>query len=177
MQGRNERRNPRHIASRPELGQWVAMETNAHPEPDRCRENQLPLGASLSSSAKADAALQFGRFRVLLRHRLLLADGAPVELGTRAFDLLLVLLDADGSLVSKKELLSRVWPDVVVSEENLKVQIAALRKDLASHPNSYTEPELLAVPDQDLPGGAPAGNAPPKPGEAAKPGEPPKPQG
>jgi DNA-binding winged helix-turn-helix (wHTH) protein len=108
------------------------METNAHPEPDRCRENQLPLGASLSSSAKADAALQFGRFRVLLCHRLLLADGAPVELGTRAFDLLLVLLDADGSLVSKKELLSRVWPDVVVSEENLKVQIAALRKALGS---------------------------------------------
>src|SRR5947207_6130165 len=51
-------------------------------------------------------------------------------------------------------------------------QIAALRKELANHPNSFTEPEILAAPDEDLPGGAP-----PKPGEAAKPGEPPKPQG
>jgi mono/diheme cytochrome c family protein len=57
-------------------------------------------------------------------------------------------------------------------------QIAALRKELANHPNSFTEPDILAVPaDEDLSGGAPAGGAPPKPGEAAKPGEPPKPQG
>src|SRR5947199_6877400 len=57
-------------------------------------------------------------------------------------------------------------------------QVAALRKELASHPESYTEPDVLAVPaETELPGGAPAGAAPPKPGEAAKPGEPSKPQG
>jgi hypothetical protein len=56
-------------------------------------------------------------------------------------------------------------------------QIAALRKELANHPNSFTEPEILSAPDEDLPGGAPAGAAPAKAGEAAKPGEPPKPQG
>ncbi len=56
-------------------------------------------------------------------------------------------------------------------------QIAAMRKELATHPNSFTSPEVLAAPDQDIPGGAPAGGAPPKPGEAAKPGEPPKPKG
>ena len=56
-------------------------------------------------------------------------------------------------------------------------QIAALRKELANHPNSYTEPEILGAPDEDLPGGAPAGGAPPKPGEAAKPAQPPKPPG
>jgi len=57
-------------------------------------------------------------------------------------------------------------------------QIAALRKELASHPESFTEPDLMAIPaDAELPGGAPAGAAPPKPGETAKPGEPPKPQG
>jgi mono/diheme cytochrome c family protein len=55
-------------------------------------------------------------------------------------------------------------------------QIAALRKELASHPESYVEHDILAVPDEDLPGGAPAGGAqPPKPGEAAKPAPPPKP--
>ena len=51
-------------------------------------------------------------------------------------------------------------------------QIAALRKELASHPDSFIEHEIMAVPDEDLPGGA---AAPAKPGEAAKPAEPPKP--
>jgi DNA-binding winged helix-turn-helix (wHTH) protein len=77
-----------------------------------------------------DAALEFGRFRMLVRRRQLTADGVPVRLGTRAFDLLTVLLEADGSLVAKEELLSRVWPGIYVSEENLKVQISALRKAL-----------------------------------------------
>jgi mono/diheme cytochrome c family protein len=53
-------------------------------------------------------------------------------------------------------------------------QIAALRKELASHPESFGEHDVLAVPDEDLPGGASAGAAPPKPGEASKPA-PPKP--
>ncbi|MBV8456018.1 MAG: winged helix-turn-helix domain-containing protein [Acetobacteraceae bacterium] len=82
--------------------------------------------------ATAGEALEFGRFRVLLRQRQLLADGVPVELGTRAFDILLVLLEADGSLVTKGELLRRVWPGVVVSEENVKFQVAALRKALGA---------------------------------------------
>jgi DNA-binding winged helix-turn-helix (wHTH) protein len=77
-----------------------------------------------------EAALEFGRFRVLVRRRQLTADGIPVRVGTRAFDLLTVLLEADGSLVAKEELLSRVWPGIYVSEGSLKVQIAALRKAL-----------------------------------------------
>ena len=130
MQRRYQRPNPRQIASRHRPSRWAAMATNAYPEPAVNRENPLPLDASLSSSAKADGVLEFGRFRVLLRQRQLLADGAPVELGTRAFDLLLVLLEADGSLVLKEELLNRVWQGIVVSEENLKVQVSALRKAL-----------------------------------------------
>src|SRR5271165_4619248 len=102
MQRRNLRTNPRQIARRRNPRRWVA------------------------------AAIEFGRFRVLLRQRQLLADGVLVELGTRAFDLLLVLLDADGLLVTKEELLSRVWPGIVVSEENLKVQVSALRKALGA---------------------------------------------
>ena len=88
--------------------------------------------ANRSSAATAEPALEFGRFRVLLRQRQLLADGVPVELGTRAFDLLLVLLEADGVLVTKEDLLSEVWPGIVVSEENLKVQVSALRKALGA---------------------------------------------
>jgi DNA-binding winged helix-turn-helix (wHTH) protein len=74
--------------------------------------------------------LKFGRFRLLFRRRQLIADGVPIEVGSRALDLLLTLIEADGSLVTKSELLRRVWPGIVVTEDNLKVQIAALRKAL-----------------------------------------------
>ena len=106
------------------------MTTNTYAEPALYRENPPAHGANRSRLATADTTLEFGRFRVLLRQRQLVADGVPIELGTRALDLLLVLLEADGSLVSKDVLLSRVWPGIVVSEENLKVQIFALRKAL-----------------------------------------------
>jgi mono/diheme cytochrome c family protein len=54
-------------------------------------------------------------------------------------------------------------------------QIAAMRKELAVHPESFTAPEILKAPDEDIPGSAPATGAPPKAGEAAKPVPPPKP--
>jgi DNA-binding winged helix-turn-helix (wHTH) protein len=106
------------------------MTTSSCARPALYRENPPPHGAKRSSPAAADTMLEFGRFRILLRRRQLVADGVPIELGTRAFDLLLVLLEADGSLVTKEELMSRVWPGIVVAEENLKVQISNLRKAL-----------------------------------------------
>jgi DNA-binding winged helix-turn-helix (wHTH) protein len=123
MERRNLRRKPRQIATRRSPSRWAETKANTYP---------LRADANLPSPGTADAALEFGRFRVLLRRRQLLADGVPVELGTRAFDLLLILLQADGSLVSKEALLSRVWPGIVVSEENLKVQVSALRKALGA---------------------------------------------
>jgi DNA-binding winged helix-turn-helix (wHTH) protein len=111
------------------------MNTNAYPEPVLWRKSPVPHHATRWSSVRADAALEFGSCRVLLHRRRLLADGVPVELGTRAFDLLLVLLEADGALVAKGELLNRVWPGIVVSEENLKVQISNLRKALGADRN------------------------------------------
>jgi DNA-binding winged helix-turn-helix (wHTH) protein len=104
--------------------------TTSSARPARYRENPTPNGAYSSSPVAADATLEFGRFDVLLRRRQLVADGVPVELGTRGFDLLLTLVEADGSLVTKEELMSRVWPGIVVVEENLKVQISLLRKAL-----------------------------------------------
>jgi DNA-binding winged helix-turn-helix (wHTH) protein len=106
------------------------MTTSTDAEPALYRENPLPNNANQSSWATAEVRLEFGRFQVLLRRRQMIADAAPIELGTRAFDILLVLLEADGSLVTKDELLSRVWPGIVVAEENLKVQISALRRAL-----------------------------------------------
>jgi DNA-binding winged helix-turn-helix (wHTH) protein len=72
----------------------------------------------------------FGRFRALPRSRVLLADGVPVELGNRAFDVLMALIEAKGALVSKDELLDRVWHGTIVEESNLHVQVSALRKAL-----------------------------------------------
>jgi DNA-binding winged helix-turn-helix (wHTH) protein len=92
--------------------------------------DKSPVTRYRSSQTAAERTLEFGRFCVLLRQRQLVADGRPIELGTRALDLLLILLEADGELVTKDELLCRVWPGIVVAEENLKVQIFALRKAL-----------------------------------------------
>ena len=113
----------------------AAMNANAHPEPAQWGKSPLLDRATRLRSVRADAALEFGRFRVLLRRRRLLADGVPVELATRAFDVLLVLLEADGALVTKEELVRRVWPGIVVSEGNLKVQISALRNALGAERN------------------------------------------
>jgi DNA-binding winged helix-turn-helix (wHTH) protein len=109
------------------------MTMNIRPTPSPWGRNPLAHGVAWSRRATAGSAdLEFGRFRVRLRRRQLLADGVPVELGTRAFDLLMVLLEAEGALVTKEELISRVWPSVVVSAENLKFQVSALRKALGA---------------------------------------------
>ena len=79
---------------------------------------------------EALGAVEFGRFRLLPHRRELRADGVAVELGSRAFDVLMVLTEARGALVTKDEILSRVWPDTVVEENNLVVQISTLRKAL-----------------------------------------------
>ena len=100
---------------------------------DLARPWRKPKGHDFSlahRSASTEETLEFGRFRVLLRQRRLLAGGEPVELGGRAFDILMVLVEADGALVTKTELLQLVWPDVVVCPDNLRVQIFALRKAL-----------------------------------------------
>ena len=92
--------------------------------------NGSPIVSHRASPAVTDAVIEFGRFRVLPRERRLMAGGEPIELGARAFDLLMVLIEADGALVIKDELQSRVWPGIIVGQDNLKVQIAALRKAL-----------------------------------------------
>ena len=107
------------------------MNTNAYSEPVLRRNSPLPDRVTCWSSERADAAIEFGRFRVLLR-RQLLAGGVPVGLGARSFDLLVALLEADEALVTKQELMSRVWPGLVVSKENIKVQVSSLRKALGA---------------------------------------------
>ena len=70
----------------------------------------------------------FDRFELQPDERRLLVGGAPVALGARAFDLLLALVERAGQLVTKDALLERVWPKLVVEENNLQVHISTLRK-------------------------------------------------
>ena len=75
---------------------------------------------------------RFGRFELQPGERRLLVDGAVTPLTSRAFDLLVALVERAGQLVGKDELLARVWPKLVVEESNLQVQVSALRKILGA---------------------------------------------
>lgn len=85
----------------------------------------------MSAKAQGDP-LRFGRFELRLGQRQLLVDGQAAVLGARAFDILLALIERQGSLVTKAELFAAAWPGVVVEENNLQVQISALRKALGA---------------------------------------------
>lgn len=73
----------------------------------------------------------FGPFCLSPGERLLTRDGVPVEIGGRSFDLLVVLTEQPGRVLSKRELLKRVWPDVVVEDGSLRFHMAGLRKLLS----------------------------------------------
>ncbi len=77
-----------------------------------------------------DASFAFGSFRLVPNQRILLEDGEKVALGSRALDVLIVLVEHAGQVVTKRELTSRVWPSTVVGEGSLKVAVAELRKVL-----------------------------------------------
>jgi len=77
------------------------------------------------------ASVEFGRFSILPHRREVLADGRPIELGGRAFDVLMALIEANGAVVGKDELISRAWPGRIIEEGNLRAQIRALRTALA----------------------------------------------
>lgn len=90
----------------------------------------LPPATSPLSQAATPRGLRFGRFELQPHERRLLVDGEPVLLGTRALDVLTLLAERAGSLVTKNELLDRVWPGLVVEEHNIVTQVSGLRKVL-----------------------------------------------
>jgi DNA-binding response OmpR family regulator len=81
-------------------------------------------------ACRDSAVIQFRRFRVLLHTRTLLCEGRNVPLGSRAFDLLTVLLQSRGTMVTKDRILSHVWPSTLVEESNLRFQMTLLRRAL-----------------------------------------------
>jgi predicted ATPase/DNA-binding winged helix-turn-helix (wHTH) protein len=95
------------------------------------------IGASASRNLRRvrgavdvpDELIAFGPFRLSSGGRLL-RDGKDVRLGSRGLDLLVALLDRPGAVVTKEELVQRVWPNTFVDEVNLRYQMATLRKVL-----------------------------------------------
>ena len=78
----------------------------------------------------SERAISFGPFSLLPGQRPLLEGDKPVRLGSRALDMLIALVERPGEVVSRDELMARVWPNTHVDEGNLKFQISALRRTL-----------------------------------------------
>jgi TolB-like protein len=91
-----------------------------------------------------DDQVSLGRFRVDLGRRELWHDGVQAQLGSRALDILCVLASAKGEVVTKDELMARVWPGRVVEESNILVHVSALRKALDEGKSGPTY--LVTVP-------------------------------
>ena len=79
----------------------------------------------------------FGPFVVDLVKRTLCREGRPVPITSKTFDVLVVLLEHRDHIVSKDELLNRVWPDTAVNENNLARQISSLRRALGQRPDQH----------------------------------------
>jgi DNA-binding winged helix-turn-helix (wHTH) protein len=92
------------------------------PHTEQLKPNK-PAGATTSE-------VSFGPFRLLPAQFLLLEGDKPVPLGSRALEILIVLLERPGELVGKQELMARVWQNLFVESSNLSVQISALRRAL-----------------------------------------------
>jgi DNA-binding winged helix-turn-helix (wHTH) protein/TolB-like protein len=80
----------------------------------------------------------FGGFRLDPGQRLLSRQGEPVSLAPKAFELLIVLIESNGRLLSKDDLMRQLWPDSFVEEANLTVNISALRKALGDTTDGQT---------------------------------------
>jgi len=123
----------------------------------------------MDPASEAPASLAFGRFRVLPHRRELLADGRPIKLGGRAFDVLMALIEARGAVVGKDALMARVWPNRIVEENSLQAQISALRaafgaereliRTVAGHGYQFTGEIRILAASRDERIGAAAGPA------------------
>lgn len=79
----------------------------------------------------------FDKFQIDRQRRLLLCEGQPVQLTSKAFDLLLALIETDGREITKDELMERVWSNQIVEDANLTVTMSHLRKALGEKANEH----------------------------------------
>jgi DNA-binding winged helix-turn-helix (wHTH) protein len=96
----------------------------------------------LPTNAGDAGTVMFGRFRLISWRQLLLRDGVVVPIGSRALEILIALVQHNGELVTKKDLMSTVWPDTFVDESNLKVNVCLLRRSLG---DTRKHPQYIAT--------------------------------
>src|SRR5215470_18019814 len=77
-----------------------------------------------------DETFVFASFRLMPAQRVLLDDGEPLHLGSRALDILTTLVERAGETIPRDQLIARTWPDTVIDQGALRVHVAALRKAL-----------------------------------------------
>ena len=94
------------------------------------RADRLAVSREGRPGVSSAAAIRFGSFCLFPRQRLLFEADQPVPLGSRALDILIALIERHGELVTRRELMLRVWPGITVVDANLTVHIAALRRAL-----------------------------------------------
>ena len=95
------------------------------------RDMDKPLAEKqIGSAGTAPAKVSFGPFCLVPTQYLLREGDKPVPLGSRALEILIALLERRGELVSKRDLMARVWPNVFVEPANLTVHMSALRRAL-----------------------------------------------
>ncbi len=121
----------------------------------------------------------FADCRLLVSARKLYVKGVPTELGGRAFELLIALIESRGGIISKSQIIDRVWPYLPMDETNLRVQMHAIRRALGDDRHviktvqghgyrfaadvTIVAGETEAAPVPPAPGDLPAPAAPPPP--------------
>jgi DNA-binding winged helix-turn-helix (wHTH) protein len=86
--------------------------------------------AIMTPAAQTRDVISFGPFNLIVSERVLTSGSVPVELGARTLDTLTALVSRPNEVISKRDLLAQVWPDVTVEEGSLRFHIASLRKAL-----------------------------------------------
>ena len=105
-------------------------EVDARPAIQNPDADKPLLERRIGSAGAAPAKVSFGPFCLLPTQFLLREGDKPVHLGSRALEILIALLERRGELVSKQDLMARVWPNVFVEPANLTVHMSALRRAL-----------------------------------------------
>ena len=90
------------------------------------------MSEMMDAGSKKHEVISFGPFRVIRARRILELNGAPVQIGSRAFDILVHLLEHPGEVVGRRALLGAAWPDTNIEEGNLRFQMMMLRRALGS---------------------------------------------
>ena len=108
------------------------------------------LAETLQDLPAPECAFCFGPYRLHATARTLEKHGVPVEIGSRALDILIVLVERAGEVVSHRELMRRAWRGLVVDGSNLRVNVMKLRKAL-----DEAQAYILNVPGQGYSFGAP----------------------